>query len=59
METNPNTNSSTDPETELTMRALDPFFETDEMRDHANQWHISEIWSDEPETPKPLETELP
>ncbi len=30
-----------------TMRAFDPFFEMREARDHANQWHIAPIWSDE------------
>jgi hypothetical protein len=58
MESNPTTNPPTDPEAEPTMRALDPFFETDEMRDHANQWQLAAIWKDKPETPKPLETDL-
>ena len=37
-------------------RALDPFFETDEQRDHANQWDVTAVWSTpvaEPKKAKP------
>ena len=47
----------TDPEAEPTMRALDPFFETRDMRDHANQWHIAAIWTDEKITPQPSQAD--
>jgi len=45
MKTPRDTNTPTDPEAELTMRALDPFFETGSKGDHANQWDISALWS--------------
>lgn len=45
MKTSQDTNPPTDSEAEPTMRALDPFFETGEMRDHANQWDVSALWS--------------
>ena len=51
------TNSPAEPEAEPTMRALDPFFETDDLRDHANQWHVAAIWSDEKANPKPSEAD--
>ena len=57
MKTIPTTNPPTDPEAEPTMRALDPFFETGEMRDHANQWQIAAIWPEEPEAPKAVEVD--
>ncbi len=37
-------NQPEDPEAEPTMRALDPFFETGDLRDHANQWDVSALW---------------
>ncbi len=58
MKTTQTTNQPADSEAEPTMRALDPFFETYDMRDHANQWHIAAIWSDEKATPKPSEADL-
>lgn len=45
MESTQTTNPPAEPEAEPTMRALDPFFETDEMRDHANQWDVSALWA--------------
>ncbi len=57
METTQPTNQPAEPEAEPTMRALDPFFETGAMRDHANQWHVAEIWSDEKPTPKPSQVD--
>ncbi len=57
MKTTQNTNQPTDPEAEPTMRALDPFFETRDMRDHANLWHVATIWSDEKAPPKPSEVD--
>ena len=33
-------------------RALDPFFETDERRDHANQWDVTAVWPEAPAQPK-------
>ena len=33
-------------------RALDPFFETDEQRDHANQWDVTSVWPAPPDEPK-------
>jgi hypothetical protein len=57
MKTPQNTNPPAEPEAEPTMRALDPFFETRDMRDHANQWHIDAIWSDEKATPKPSQVD--
>ena len=44
MEPTQTTNQSVEPEAEPTMRALDPFFETDTPRDHANQWDVSALW---------------
>ncbi len=55
MNTTPAANPPAEPEAEPTMRALDPFFETRDKRDHANQWHIAAIWSDVSTTPKPEE----
>ena len=57
METTQTTNPPAEPVSEPTMRALDPFFETADMRDHANQWLIAAIWSDEKATPKPSEAD--
>jgi hypothetical protein len=57
MNTTPTTTPPAEPEAEPTMRALDPFFETGDLRDHANQWHIAAIWSDEKANPKPAETD--
>ena len=57
MDSTPTTNQPADPEAEPTMRALDPFFEANDMRDHANQWHIAAIWTDETATPKPSQAD--
>ncbi len=57
MDPTPATNTPTEPEAEPTMRALDPFFERGDKRDHANQWHIAAIWSDEKAAPKPAEAD--
>jgi hypothetical protein len=43
MEPTPVTKPTSDSETELTRRALDPFFETEEQRDHANQWDVTAL----------------
>jgi hypothetical protein len=45
MKTTQTTNQPAEPEAEPTMRALDPFFETRDMRDHANQWDVSAMWT--------------
>ena len=57
METTQTINQPAEPVAEPTRRALDPFFESRDMRDHANQWHIAAIWSDEKANPKPAETD--
>ena len=57
METTQTINQPTEPVAEPTRRALDPFFETGDMRDHANQWHIAAIWTDETATPKPSQAD--
>ncbi len=57
MDTPRTTNPPEEPEAEPTQRALDPFFEAATPRDHANQWHVAVIWSDEPATPKPTQVE--
>ena len=45
MDPTPATNTPTEPEAEPTMRALDLFFETSDMRDHANRWDVSALWA--------------
>ncbi len=57
METPQTSNPPAEPEAEPTQRALDPFFEAMTLRDHANQWHVAEIWSDESSAPKPAQVE--
>ena len=43
MEPKPVTQQNPDSEAALTRRALDPFFETDEQRDHANKWDVTAL----------------
>ena len=56
MEPTPVKNQPPNPETAPVRRALDPFFETGEQRDHANQWDVTEVWPEptvEPKKTKP------
>ena len=56
MEPTPVKNQPSNPETAPARRALDPFFETGEQRDHANQWDVTEVWpapADEKKKSKP------
>ncbi len=57
METPQTSNPPAEPEAEPTRRALDPFFEAETPRDHANQWHVAEIWPGDSAAPKPTPVE--
>jgi hypothetical protein len=56
MEPTPVTKQTPDPETAPApapaRRALDPYFETDEQRDHANQWDVTTVWPEPAAEPK-------
>ena len=52
MDPTPVANQTPNPETALTRRALDPFFETGEQRDHANQWDVTTVWPEPAVAPK-------
>ena len=52
MKPTPATNQTPNSETVPTRRALDPFFETGEHRDHANQWDVTVVWPEPPADPK-------
>ena len=52
MKPTPVKNQTPNSETAATRRALDPFFETGEQRDHANQWDVTAVWPEAPAQPK-------
>ena len=52
MKPTPAANQTPNPETGPTRRALDPFFETGEHSDHANQWDVTTVWAEPADKPK-------